>query len=98
MAKYASEDSGENFARAEAAFRRALELNPDLPSALNLYAQLEIDLGRAPDAMVRLLGHARVRGNDPGLFAVLCHACRYCGLFEPSIAATSGPAVSIRRR
>jgi hypothetical protein len=37
--------------------------------------------------MVRLLGEAQRHGNDPELFAGLVHACRYCGLFEQSIAA-----------
>jgi tetratricopeptide (TPR) repeat protein len=36
---------------------------------------------------VRLLGEAERHGNDPELFAGLVHACRYCGLFEQSIAA-----------
>jgi hypothetical protein len=36
---------------------------------------------------VRLLGEAGRHGNDPELFAGLVHACRYCGLFEQSIAA-----------
>ena len=36
---------------------------------------------------MRLLGEADRHGNDPELFAGLVHACRYCGLFEQSIAA-----------
>jgi hypothetical protein len=36
---------------------------------------------------VRLLGEATHHGNDPELFAGLVHACRYCGLYEQSIAA-----------
>jgi len=36
---------------------------------------------------VRLLGEATRHGNDAELFAGLVHACRYCGLFEQSIAA-----------
>ena len=36
---------------------------------------------------MRLLGEAGRHGNDPELFAGLVHACRYCGLFEQSIAA-----------
>ena len=38
-------------------------------------------------ALVRLLGEAKRHGNDPELFAGLVHACRYCGLYEQSIAA-----------
>ena len=49
----------ENARRAEECFRRALELNPELPLAHGLYALLEIDQGRAQDAMVRLIERAR---------------------------------------
>jgi serine/threonine protein kinase/tetratricopeptide (TPR) repeat protein len=87
VAKYAAEDTAGNVARAEEAFKRALELNPDLPVVQNLYAQLESDLGRARESMVRLIEHARVRANDPELFTALCHACRYCGLLDASLAA-----------
>ena len=38
-------------------------------------------------AVVRLLGEANRHGNDPELFAGLVHACRYCGLYDQSIAA-----------
>ena len=74
-------------ARAEEAFRRALELNPRLSVAHKFYANLEADIGQAPRALVRLLGEANRHGNDPELFAGLVHACRYCGLYEQSIAA-----------
>jgi serine/threonine protein kinase/tetratricopeptide (TPR) repeat protein len=73
--------------RAEEAFRRALELNPRLSVAHKFYANLEADMGKAPRALVRLLGEATRHGNDPELFAGLVHACRYCGLFDQSIAA-----------
>ena len=42
---------------------------------------------RRTRALVRLLGEASRHGNDPELFAGLVHACRYCGLYEQSIAA-----------
>ncbi|MGE5243852.1 MAG: FlgO family outer membrane protein [Betaproteobacteria bacterium] len=77
----------ENLGRAEAAFRKAFELNPDLPLAHHLYTPLETDLGRAEDAMLRLVRRARQRRADPELFAGLVHACRYCGLLDESIAA-----------
>ena len=72
---------------AEAALKRALELNPDLSSAENAYAYLEVDLGRATDAMSRLIRLAKNRSADPDLFAGLVHACRYCGLLRASVAA-----------
>ena len=71
--------------RAEAAFRKALELNPDLTIAHKLYAQLEADLGRAQEALVRLVG--RARAADPELMAGLVSVCRYCGLLDASVAA-----------
>ena len=77
----------EDLARADAALQRALELNPDLPLAHNLTAQLDIDRGRARDAMVRLLGQASRRSTDPELFAGLVYACRYCGLLGASLRA-----------
>lgn len=74
-------------ARAEEALRRALELSPRLSIAHKHYAHLESDTGHSHDAMVRLLDEAGRHGNDPELFAGLVHACRYCGLFDESIAA-----------
>ena len=74
-------------ARAEEAFRRALELNPRLTIAHKLYANLEADIGQGERGIVRLVREAARHGNDPELFAGLVHACRYCGLFEESLAA-----------
>jgi tetratricopeptide (TPR) repeat protein len=85
MAKYADNGVRNGFDQAEAAFRRALELNPDLPTAHKLYAQLEADLGRARDAMKRLL--ERAKSADPELLAGLVSTCRYCGLLDASVAA-----------
>ena len=73
--------------RAEEAFRRALALSPQLSIAHKFYANLEADIGQAQGALVRLLGEAGRHGNDPELFAGLVHACRYCGLYEQSIAS-----------
>jgi eukaryotic-like serine/threonine-protein kinase len=85
MGKYLDLDAHASLDRAEAAFKRALEINPDLPLAHKLYAQLQVDLGRAQDAMVTLLKQAR--SADPELFAGLVSACRYCGLLDASVAA-----------
>jgi serine/threonine protein kinase/tetratricopeptide (TPR) repeat protein len=81
------EGTPDSEAHAEDAYRRALEINPRLSIAHKFYANLEADMGRSKDALVRLLGEARRHGNDPELFAGLVHACRYCGLFEQSVAA-----------
>jgi eukaryotic-like serine/threonine-protein kinase len=85
MAKYQPKGTQESLEHAEAAFRRALELNPDLPIAHKLFSQLEVDLGRAHDAMVRLIERAHTA--DPELLAGLVSTCRYCGLLDASVAA-----------
>jgi tetratricopeptide (TPR) repeat protein len=89
IGKYVAVDTVERFAKAEAALKRALELNPDLSAAEHLYAQLEVDLGRAEESMVRLLRRARERAADPELFAGLSHSLRYCGLLQASLAAAA---------
>ena len=89
ISKYSALDAGRGLQEAEAALRRALELNPDLSFGHNMIAHLEADLGRAEDAMCRLLGRAKTGIADPELFAGLVHVCRYCGLFDASVAAHS---------
>jgi serine/threonine protein kinase/tetratricopeptide (TPR) repeat protein len=86
LAKYRDDDAAGNSARAEQALTRALALNPDLSIAHNVLAQMEVDSGRAIEAMGRLLAQASTTA-DPELFVGLCYACRYCGLLEASIAA-----------
>jgi len=85
MGKYLQTGTHHGLVQAEAAFRRALEVNPDLTMAHKLFAQLEVDLGRAHDAMVRLTERAHTA--DPELLAGLVSACRYCGLLDASVAA-----------
>ena len=85
MGKYLEAGGADNFARAEAAFTRSLELNPALPIAHKLHAQFDVDRGRAVSALERLLG--RARSADSELFAGLVSVCRYCGLLDASIAA-----------
>jgi TolB-like protein len=79
--------SPDSEAQAEDALKRALALNPRLPIAHRVYAQLEADMSRPRQAMTRLLGQARQHGNDPELFVGLVHVCRYCGLFDESLVA-----------
>jgi eukaryotic-like serine/threonine-protein kinase len=75
------------FTEAEAAFERALALEPSLPLTHSLYAQLEVDLGRAETAMVRLLDLAIRTPNAAELYAGLVHALRFCGLLDASVAS-----------
>ena len=72
---------------AREAFVRAFEIQPDLPLAHNLYTHLEVELGGATEAMLRLLDRARLGSGDAELFAGLVHACRYAGLLEAAVAA-----------
>ena len=81
------EASNDSETSAEDAFKRALTFTPGCRWLHKFYANLEADIGQAQRAMVRLLGAADRHGNDPELFAGLVHACRYCGLYEQSIAA-----------
>jgi serine/threonine protein kinase len=77
----------DDLSRAESAFRRALDLNPELNLAHGYYAYLEADSARAQQAMARLLGRAANNTNDPNLYAGLVYACRFCGLLDASLAA-----------
>jgi DNA-binding winged helix-turn-helix (wHTH) protein/tetratricopeptide (TPR) repeat protein len=85
MGKYLTTGTAESLELAEQAFRRALELNPDLPLAHKMVAQIDVDRGRARDAMTRLVERARTA--DPEVLAGLVTACRYCGLLDASVAA-----------
>jgi eukaryotic-like serine/threonine-protein kinase len=86
MAKYLTAGNEDGLKQAEVAFRQALDLNPDLAIAHKFYAQLEVDLGRAGDAMARLLPRAH-GAADPEILAALISPLRYCGLLEASAAA-----------
>jgi DNA-binding winged helix-turn-helix (wHTH) protein len=85
MAKFLETGTNEGLGLAESAFKQALALNADQSMAHKLYAQLEAGLGRAHDAMVRLVGRARTADAD--VMAGLVSACRYCGLLDASLAA-----------
>jgi eukaryotic-like serine/threonine-protein kinase len=88
LGKYDDPSQAEaNLALGEEALKRALEINPDLSLAHNLYAHVEVDTGRAREATVRLLERVRRTASQPDLFAGLVQACRYCGLLDASVAA-----------
>jgi serine/threonine protein kinase/tetratricopeptide (TPR) repeat protein len=87
LAKYSDETDDAEIKRAEAALRRALELNPDLTLAHTNVAALDVELGRAPEAMARLMALTKVTPSDATLYTGLVHACRYCGLLDASVAA-----------
>lgn len=81
------EHGRENLALAESAFQRALSLNADLPLAHSQYAFLEAELGRAKDAVARLLRCVQIGSASPELFVALVLCCRFCGLLDASVAA-----------
>jgi serine/threonine protein kinase/tetratricopeptide (TPR) repeat protein len=77
----------DKLAEGRGAIERALELNPELPLAHNLYTNIQVDQGHALDAMRRLLKRLRISKTDPDLFAGFTHASRYCGLLKASVEA-----------
>jgi non-specific serine/threonine protein kinase len=87
IAKWTGKAAIDYLPLAEAAFRRALELDPDLSIAHDLAAYVDVELGRAPEAMERLLRRAATRRTDTGVLAGLVTTCRYAGLFAESKAA-----------
>jgi serine/threonine protein kinase/tetratricopeptide (TPR) repeat protein len=87
LAKYSDENDSGEINKAEGALRRALEINPDLTLAHTNVAAIEVELGRAPEAMARLLDLTKVTPSDATLYGGLVHACRYCGLLDASLAA-----------
>lgn len=86
IAKYTLSTTLRDEARAQAvaAFEHALALDPSLTVTHSLYAQLEVDIGRAPEAASRLLRLIERRGPDAATFAGLVHALRFCGLLNAS--------------
>ena len=73
IAKYSVEDVDDYLRQAEAAFRRALELNPDLGLAHSLYTYFEVEsLGRSAQAMTRLLERAQSRPAIPTCSRASC--------------------------
>lgn len=89
IGKYTDDAEGgrESLRRSDEAFDRAFRLSPELPVAHRYFTLVEVESGRAIDAIVRLARLAAERPADPELFAGLVHACRYCGLLDASIAA-----------
>ena len=84
IAKY-NEKPAENLPLAQEALDRALALEPELELAQSYYAQLETDLGRPVNALVRLLRLARDKRHSAEVFSGLVYACRFCGLLEESV-------------
>jgi serine/threonine-protein kinase len=87
LAKYNLEGASENLLRAADAFRRSLDLNPDLTLALHLHANFEVERGACLETLARLLDRIRTQRTNPDLFGALVHCSRYAGLLQASLAA-----------
>jgi DNA-binding winged helix-turn-helix (wHTH) protein len=72
---------------AEAAFQRAFVLDPDLASAHQFYTLLQVDLGRADEAMRRLLERLKHHPTEAESFSSLVQVLRFRGLLRESVAA-----------
>jgi adenylate cyclase len=76
-----------NLDKAQAAFRKAVALDPELDLAHSHAAQLETDRGRSGDAMVRLLERLESRPRGVDLLVGLVQSLRFSGLLEESLSA-----------
>ena len=72
---------------ADAAFRRAFLIDPDLACAHQFYTPVETDLGEARRALARLLKRIECNPGEPESFTGLVQVLRFCGLLRESIAA-----------
>lgn len=72
---------------AEAAFRRAFSLDPDLPSAHQFYTLLQVDSGQSEEAMQRLFQRLQHHPTEPETLSGLVQVLRFRGLLAESIRA-----------
>ncbi len=72
---------------AQSAYRRAFLIDPDLACAHQFYTQYQVDTGQAEQAMIRLAGRLKRRGEDPETLTSLVQVLRCCGLLDESITA-----------
>src|SRR5580698_4183741 len=72
---------------AEAAFQRAFVLDPDLASAHQFYTLLQVDMGRADEAMRRVFERLKHHPTEAESFSSLVQVLRFRGLLRESVAA-----------
>jgi|KBSSwiStaDraftv2_1062776.scaffolds.fasta_scaffold20693_3 non-specific serine/threonine protein kinase len=87
MGKYYELNRDENYGRAEDALARAFELHPDLSIGHQVQATIELDRGRAEQALDRLFGVLERNPNDLGSYVQMITGFRYLGLLDESVAA-----------
>jgi DNA-binding winged helix-turn-helix (wHTH) protein len=72
---------------ADAAFRRAFALDPDLACAHQFYTPVETDTGHAKRALLRLRERLSRHPDEPETLAGLVQVLRFCGLLRQSVEA-----------
>ena len=72
---------------ADAAFRRAFLIDPNLACAHQFYTPVQADMGDARGALTRLLKRLVLNPNQPEAFVGLVQVFRFCGLLQESAAA-----------
>ena len=72
---------------AEAAFQRAFILDPDLAAGHQFYTLFEVDMGKAEQAMRRLLERLSRHPSEPESFSSLVQVFRFRGLLTESVKA-----------
>jgi DNA-binding winged helix-turn-helix (wHTH) protein len=68
----------------EAAFERALTIDPELASAHQFYTLVQVDTGRADAAMERLMHRLERHPGEPECYAGLVQVLRFRGLLKQS--------------
>jgi DNA-binding winged helix-turn-helix (wHTH) protein len=86
MEKFTS-GSQANVDLAQAAFQRAFSIDPDLASAHQFYTLVQVDTGRAEQAMCRLLDRLHCHPDEPESYTGLVQVLRFRGLLEQSLDA-----------
>ena len=79
--------SSANLELAQAVFQRAFALDPDLASAHQFYTFVQVDTGRADEAMCRILSRLDLHPGEPESFASLVQVYRFRGLLQESVEA-----------
>jgi len=79
--------SAANADLAQAAFMRAFAIDADLASAHQFYTFVQVDMGRADEAMARLLARLKKHPDEPESYTGLVQVYRFCGMLEESIEA-----------
>ena len=86
LEKYSASSPG-NAELASAVFERAFAIDPELASAHQFYTLVQVDTGRADQAMRRLLDRLQRHPGEPESFASLVQVFRFRGLLKESLNA-----------